>query len=424
MSDTKLTLPHTNAGAWQHRPFHRQYLMRQANNLFDFFEAASINPDGGFFELDDAGRPLTTDNPTRQIHVTARMIHCATIGSLIGRPGSDEIVDHGMRYMWEKHRDQKHGGYVWSLDDNGYQDASKQAYGHAFVLLAASSAKLVGHPLADQMIADVTEVIDTRFWDEGRGAVREEFANDWQQISTYRGQNSNMHLTEALMAAFEATGDKLYLTRAERIARLIIEKHAVPLGYRVAEHFNESWEVDKSYRHESEMFRPSGTTPGHWLEWSRLLYQLFVLGRKEHSWMTDAARNLFRTAIDLGWDKVHGGFFYTLDWDDKPAMREKLWWPVAEAIGAAAYISAYDHDDYFQAWYRKLWDYAENHVIDHARGGWLSELTEDLTPASRLFVGKPDIYHALQACLIPLYPATGSLTQAIIEADRTMRGAR
>ena len=94
---------------------------------------------------------------------------------------------------------------------------------------------------------------------------------------------------------------------------------------------------------------------------------------------------------------------------------------MAEAIGAASFLSGHDREDYFQIWYRKLWDYAENHVIDHARGGWMSELSEDLTPASRLFTGKPDIYHALQACLIPLYPANGSLTAAIIAADHTVK---
>ncbi|MFP9136912.1 AGE family epimerase/isomerase [Devosia sp. XGJD_8] len=421
MTDAQTTLSQTNSSPWPNRPFHRQYLMRQANNLFDFFQAPSINRKGGFFELNDDGSAIDAANSTRQIHGTARMVHCFTIGSLIGRPGSDEIVDHGMRYLWEQHRDQRHGGYVWSLDDNGPKDASKQAYGHAFVMLAASSAKLLGHPLADRMVADVTEVIERRFWDDKVGAVREEFANDWSGATRYRGQNSNMHLTEALMAAFEATGDKAYLTKAERIAELIIAKHAVPLGHRVAEHFDENWVLDKNYQ-GSEMFRPSGATPGHWLEWSRLLYQLWVLGEKRLSWMTGAARELFRQSAELGWDQTHGGFFYTLDWDNKPIMREKLWWPVSEAIGAAAYISAYDTThDYFQIWYRKLWDYAENHVIDHKRGGWLSELKEDLTPTSRLFVGKPDIYHALQACLIPLYPATGSLTKAIIEADHTVK---
>ncbi|KKC39760.1 mannose-6-phosphate isomerase [Devosia epidermidihirudinis] len=422
MTDAPFTLPKTNSSLWSIRPFHRQYLMRQANNLYDFFEAPSINPKGGFYELDEDGKPLGGDNAIRQIHVTTRMVHCAAIGSLIGRPGSDELVDHGMRYIWEKHRDQKHGGYVWSLDDNGYKDSGKQAYGHAFVLLAASSAKIAGHPLADQMIADVTKVINERFWDEKRGAVRDEFNQDWSTLLPYRGQNANMHMTEALMAAFEATGNRDYLTKAERIADLIIAKNAVPMDHRVAEHFDDNWVLDKNYE-GNEMFRPSGTTPGHWLEWSRLLFQLWALGDKRLSWMTDAARNLFRQAVDLGWDEKHGGFFYTLDWDNKPIMREKLWWPVSEAIAAAAVLSTHDRDDYFQIWYRKLWDYAENHVIDHGRGGWLSELTEDLRPTSRLFVGKPDIYHALQACLIPLYPATGTLTSAIIQGDHTVKQA-
>src|SRR5215217_658822 len=101
MTDAQPTLAKTNSSPWPNRPFHRQYLMRQANNLFDFFMSASINPKGGFFELDDEGKALDPDNSTRQIHVTTRMIHCAVIGSLIGRPGSDEIVDHVMRYVWE-----------------------------------------------------------------------------------------------------------------------------------------------------------------------------------------------------------------------------------------------------------------------------------------------------------------------------------
>ena len=420
MTDASNTLPKTNSSPWSGRPFHRQYLMRQANNLFDFFEGPSLNPNGGFYELDDDGMPVSEDNAVRQIHVTTRMVHCAAIGSLIGRPGSGELLDHGMRFIWERHRDAVNGGYAWGVDDNGITDGSKQAYGHAFVLLAASSAKLVGHPLADQMLADVTAVINAKFWDDSVGAMRDEFNADWSELLPYRGQNANMHMTEALMAAFEATGDKAYLAKAERIAELIIVQHAVPLGHRVAEHFDANWALDKDYV-GNEMFRPSGTTPGHWLEWSRLLMQLWILGDKRLSWVTDAARNLFRQSIELGWDHTHGGFFYTLDWDNKPVMREKLWWPVSEAIGAAAFLSAYDRDDYFQIWYRKLWDFAENHVIDHVRGGWMSELTEDLIPASRLFVGKPDIYHALQACLIPLYPASGSLTAAIIEADHTIK---
>ena len=401
--------------AWRKRAYHRQWLRDQANALFDFFQNRAFNPGGGFYEFDAEGRPLNAGNPIRGIHSTARMVHCFAIGSLLGRPGSDDIVDHGMKYLWEKHRDHERGGYHWSLDNSGLLDSTKQGYGHAFVLLAASSAKVAGHPDADRMIADVTEVLNSRFWEEQHGAIAEEFEADWTPVPGYRGQNSNMHLTEALMAAFEATGETDYLRKAERIADLVIRRRAGENGFRVPEHFTENWVLDKDYR-GNEMFRPSGTTPGHWLEWARLILQLWALGGRAHDWMPEAAKALFSQSVELGWDKEKGGFFYTLDWSDEPAMRNKLWWPMAEGAGAAAYLSEHLPSDFHETWYRKIWDGISRHFIDRERGGWHEELTDDLVPSYTLFAGKGDIYHALQACLIPLYPATGSLTKGIVEA--------
>ena len=54
---------------------------------------------------------------------------------------------------------------------------------------------------AAAMIDDVTEVLRARFWEEEPGAIREGFDADWSETEAYRGQNCNMHLTEALMAA-------------------------------------------------------------------------------------------------------------------------------------------------------------------------------------------------------------------------------
>ncbi|PTM93384.1 AGE family epimerase/isomerase [Mycoplana dimorpha] len=401
--------------AWRSRAHHRQWLRDQANGLFDFFQNRAFNSGGGFYELDAEGRPLNAGNPIRGIHSTARMVHCFAIGSLLGRPGSDDIVDHGMKYLWENHRDHERGGYHWSLDNSGLLDSTKQGYGHAFVLLAASSAKVAGHPDADRMIADVTEVLHSRFWEEQHGAIAEEFEADWTPVPGYRGQNSNMHLTEALMAAFEATGEIDYLRKAERIADLVIRRRAGENGFRVAEHFDENWALDRDYK-GNEMFRPSGTTPGHWLEWARLVLQLWALGGKTHDWMPEAAKALFSQSVELGWDKEKGGFFYTLDWNDAPAKRNKLWWPMAEGAAAAAFLSDHQPSDFHETWYRKIWDGISRHFIDRERGGWHEELTEDLVPSYTLFAGKGDIYHSLQACLIPLYPTTGSLTKVIVEA--------
>jgi len=406
-------MPATTTQPWRNRSYHRRWLLEQADALFGFFQNRAFNPKGGFFDLDPTGKPLHAANPVRGIHSTARMVHCFAIGSLLGRPGSDLIVDHGMKFLWERHRDAKAGGYFWTVDGNGPRDGRKQGYGHAFVLLASSSAKLVGHPLADKMLADVTEILETKFWEEQHGAIAEEFNADWSVIAPYHGQNSNMHLTEALMAAFEATGERRYLDKAERIADLIIRRKAGENGFRVAEHFDGNWQVDKGYLGD-QMFRPPGTTPGHWLEWSRLVLQLWALGGKKHAWMPDAAEALFAQSIALGWDKDKGGFFYNLDWNDKPDMRDKLWWPASEGIGAAAFLCEHRPSPFHEEWYRHIWDVIASSFIDEQNGGWHEQLTEDLKPSYTLFGGKGDIYHALQACLIPLYPATGSLTKGLL----------
>jgi mannose/cellobiose epimerase-like protein (N-acyl-D-glucosamine 2-epimerase family) len=402
---------------WASLPYHRQWLLDQANGLFDFFQYRAMNPKGGFFDLDEQGNPLGGANPARGIHASARMVHCYSIGYLLGRPGSGDIIDHGMRYLWNMHRDAKHGGYFWQVDDHGPADSNKQAYGHAFVLLAASSAKTAGHPLADAMLADITEVLETRFWEPEHGAIAEEFRLDWSPIDDgrYRGQNSNMHLTEALMAAFEVTGEQAYLDKAESIADLVIRRCAGSVGFRVAEHFDADWTINKDYYHPDEMFRPAGTTPGHSLEWCRLLLQLWSLGGKKHGWLPEAAKALFVQSMSLGWDRTRGGFFYTLDWADKPAKTNKLWWPMCEAAGAAHFLNEHlPSDRFYEDSYRLIWGTIANHFIDHKNGGWYEELAEEMTPAHTLFPG--DIYHALQACLIPLFPATGSLTKVIGEA--------
>lgn len=407
--------PVTPTTAWSQQPYHRAWLTGQARNLFDQFQRAAVNPTGGFVDLDDAGQPIaaTAGGKLRGLHATTRMVYCFALGHLLGHPGSSRIVDHGMSYLWAKHRDAANGGYFWRMADDGPDDPSKQAYGHAFVLLAASAAKTIGHPDADRLLADVTEVLLHRFWEPQHGAVSEEYTADWQPLGApYRGQNSNMHLTEALMAAFEATEDNRYLEMANSIADMLIRRITADNEWRLPEHFDADWVHDREYL-GSEMFRPAGTTPGHWLEWSRVLMQLWIVGGKRHKWMPEAADRMFRKAVAEGWDRENGGFFYTLDWSGQPLTRDKMWWPLCEGIGAAAFLKASGEAAFYESWYRQIWGYVQDRVIEPNTGRWIPQLDEQGQTKTTLFSGRPDIYHALQACLIPLYRPEGSLLQQI-----------
>jgi mannose/cellobiose epimerase-like protein (N-acyl-D-glucosamine 2-epimerase family) len=67
-----------------------------------------------------------------------------------------------------------------------------------------------------------------------------------------------------------------------------------------------------------------------------------------------------------------------------------------------------------EIWYRRLWDFADAHFIDRARGGWYPAIDDHGQPTSSIFTGKPDIYHSLQACLLPL---AGRLSRLVLAPE-------
>lgn len=391
--------------SWLETAAHRHWMSQKAQELLRFYQP-SLNPQGGFFVLDHSGAPLPQS--LQELHTTTRLVHSYALGHLAGAPDCVAIVDHGMRYLWDRHRDQVHGGYLWALDGDGIGDDRKLAYGHGFVLLAASSAKLVGHPDADRLLDDISEVMDQRFWEEGPGLFADEFNRDWTPFSTYRGMNANMHSIEALLAAFEATKEAHYLSRAGRILEFFLDQMAPNWDMRLPEHYNEDWSVDPTYA-GNPIFRPAGTTPGHSLEVARLALQYWDLRGRQDTSVPQKARALAYRALEDAWDAERGGLIYTLDLQGQPDVRNRYWWPVTEGIGVLATLMKLGGALEDEIWYRRLWRFADHFFLDHDTGGWFPEVDTDGQPDHTQFQGKPDIYHALQAHMFPLAPGVSRL---------------
>ena len=49
--------------------------------------------------------------------------------------------------------------------------------------------------------------------------------------------------------------------------------------------------------------------------------------------------------------------------------------------------------------------------MDHERGGWFPEIDEEGQPVSKQFLGKPDIYHSIQAGLFPVVNGVSRLAR-------------
>ena len=182
-----------------------------------------------------------------------------------------------------------------------------------------------------------------------------------------------MHLTEALMAAFEATGDKTYLEMAESIATLVIDRLAAAHGWRVAEHFDENWKLDRDYAN-GDVFRPYGTTPGHSLEWTRLLLQLWELGGRRLGWLPDAAKALFARAVGGRLGRGAGRLSTTRSTGTASrASRTASGGRARKGSARRAFLNAIDGAPEYEDWYRRIWDFVASHLIDRENGGWRPE---------------------------------------------------
>ncbi|MEC3860275.1 AGE family epimerase/isomerase [Mesobacterium sp. TK19101] len=394
---------------WLNDAAHRAMLAEDARRQFAFFRA-SLGDEAGFRVLGYDGVPLP--DTKQELHTTTRLIHSYALGHLAGVRACGDIIDRGMAYLRSHHHDTVHGGYLWALDGDAVADDRKLAYGHVFVLLAGASAKMAGHPDADALISDASEVLDQRFWTEDVGLFADEWARDWTPFSTYRGMNANMHGVEALLAAYEATGETLYRDRAGRILDFFLRRIAPDHGWRLPEHYTEDWQIDPGYS-GNPMFRPAGTTPGHSFEMARLMLQHWDLCGRPDDDSPVIARALTERALADAWDKTQGGLVYTLGTDGRVAIPDRYWWPLCEAIGVLASLIKLAHRPEDEAWYRTLWTFAQAHFIDREKGGWFPEIDAGGKPTARQFHGKPDIYHALQATLFPLTPGLSRMAQAL-----------
>jgi mannose/cellobiose epimerase-like protein (N-acyl-D-glucosamine 2-epimerase family) len=399
---------------WLETPAHARWLEAEGDRLLEFGRA-SRHPDGGFAWLDDAGRP-DLERPV-ELWVTCRMTHVYCLGDLMGRPGSGSLADHGVEALLGRMRDRRHGGWYAQVGPEGPVTRDKTAYEHAFVLLAASSAVASGRPGGEELLdlALATEL--EHFWDDEYGMVREQWDESFSTLDGYRGVNANMHTVEALLAAADVLDDPSLRDRAARVVTRVVHELAAAHSWRIPEHFDETWTPQLEYNREepAHAFRPYGATVGHWLEWSRLTLHLReAMGSAAPDWLLDDARRLFDNAVAEGWAADGAdGFVYTVDWEGTPVVRERMHWVAAEATMTAAALHTATGDPSYSRWYRAWWDHIADRFLDRAGGSWHHELSPANRPSSATWEGKPDVYHAFQATLLPRLPLAPTLAVAL-----------
>ena len=373
------------------------FLLGHIRHTMAFYDPVARDPHGGFFHyFKDDG--TVYDRSHRHLVSSTRFVfNYAMAAREFQREDYRALAEHGVRFLRQAHRDAHTGGYAWTLRDGKPEDRTNHCYGVAFVLLAYASARKARLDTRDFM-DETWDLLERRFWDASAGLYRDEADAQWN-FSPYRGQNANMHMCEAMLAAFEASNEKRYLYRAGTLAENMTRRQAQKTNGLVWEHYDQNWEIDWEYHKDDpkHLFRPWGFQPGHQTEWAKLL---IILDRyAPATWHLPTARHLFDTAFARSWDSEFGGMGYGFDPQGQWCDTDKYFWVQAESLAAAALIARRSGEAKYWDCYDRLWAYAWKHFVDHEYGAWYRILdrenrkySDEKSPA-----GKTD-YHTMGAC--------------------------
>jgi mannose/cellobiose epimerase-like protein (N-acyl-D-glucosamine 2-epimerase family) len=344
------------------------------------------------------------------------MTHVFGLAHLLGRPGAEDLLRHGVASLTEGPlHDAEHGGWRSSTDDD-----TKAAYVHAFAVLAGATAATTGVDGGRALLDEALAVWQTRFWDGDAGLAVEEWDRAWTRCADYRGVNANMHGVEAVLAAADAVDDAATAARlrdqALRSTERVVHGWAREGGWRLPEHFTASWAPLHDYNRDNpaDPFRPYGVTVGHQFEWARLALHLRSVVDDPPAWLLDDALALFDAAATRGWAADgRDGFPYTLGWDDRPVVGARMHWVLCEAVASATVLAAVTGEQRYRDLAARWRQHGETHFADSATGSWHHELTPDGDVATGTWSGQPDAYHLVQMLLLAGRPVRGSIAAAL-----------
>jgi len=242
--------------------------------------------------------------------------------------------------------------------------------------------------------------MERHFWREQDQLYVDVLGVDLKVVSSYRGQNSNMHCCEALISAYEATGEKHYLDRAIIIAKRVTVDLAAQCDGKIWEHYNDHWLVDFEYNagDTENKLRPWGYQPGHFTEWAKLL--LLIHKHSPRDWLGTRAKALFDKAMEVSFDCDYGGLYYGFPPSGEICSRGKYSWVQAKTIAAAALLTTQQANRIYWCIYHQFWQYVWTYMIDHRKKYLHRNLTHDnkIIAPSSVTMGRTD-YHAVCSCI-------------------------
>jgi cellobiose epimerase len=391
---------HLTDQAWKAMPVEIETEL--GNILHYWVQFAPDYQEGGFIGQIDQDNKIHADAPKGAV-LNARILWSFSAAFRHTRnPRHLELATRAFQYISEFFNDKVHGGLYWTVDHQGKAlERHKQIYAQAFGIYGMTEYyRVTQDPRALGLALEWYHLIEKFSRDPQHGGYTDAFAQDWSFLADKRlsakdenaskTMNTHLHIVEAYANLYEVWPSQNLKTDIIHLLRIFDEKIINPTDNHLGLFFSDDWKMDSTY-----------TSYGHDIEAAWLLQSCAQSIRDQASIHT-ATRNalLITTAAMEGLDK-DGGLWYEYNHHRREIIKEKHWWPQAEALIGFCNAWQLTGNEIYKSALLKSWQFIQNKILDPWMGEWVWGIDKDgktMTGQDKVGIWKCP-YHNIRACL-------------------------
>jgi mannobiose 2-epimerase len=332
---------------------------------------------GGFAGRIDAHEQVIAGAPKGSV-LNARILWSfAAAYNLRKDPEYLKYAERAYQYIIQHFIDKEYGGVYWTVDHEGNPlDTKKQVYAIAFIIYGLSEYYIAsGDENVKALAISLYHLLVDKSFDSKETGYFEAFTREWQPIEDLRlsekdanekkTMNTHLHVLEAYTNLYRIWEDVELKDQVIKLIHNFFGHFIDPATNHLLLFFDENWNSKSllvSYGHDIEATWLMQEATGVIAD-DDLLEKIKTINLK----MADA------TIEGLDTD---GGLWYEYEPANRHLIKQKHWWPQAEAMVGFFNAWQISSDDKYLDISLKNWDFVQKNILDLKNGEWIWGIDE------------------------------------------------
>jgi mannobiose 2-epimerase len=355
-------------------------------SLVDFYLPACVDTvNGGYLESLRGGKFAPTGEKFLTLQGRQLWFFSTLARAGVAEKSAGATAKSGFDFLEGRMRDRHYGGYFCKVSDDGQPtDRRKHVYLNAFALYGlVAHYSATGEAKVLTAAQELFRVLDEKAYDRKHGGYVEFFSEDWRPITDpkergYVGAigtktyNTHLHVLEALTTLYLVWPDPLV---RQRLAELIV------INMNTVRHpdFNcniDGWRPDWTMVETPSNLRASY---GHDIECVWLTLDAARALGLPPALLRGWAEALCGYSLKFGFDRTHGGFYYTGPLGQAADDTKKEWWVQAEGLVSMVEMYRLTGKPIYYDAFRETFAFVQKHQVAR-EGSWWATRTADGSP--------------------------------------------